>query len=115
MTEDHKPTGDSQHDDHLSDTVHLMGREITVYGGIYTVVFAALAVLTVIEVLVGGFEGDWKTIPLLAIAVAKAVLVVYFYMHLRSDSRVFAFTLALPLGITLLSILYLLAVPVKGY
>ena len=40
---------------HHSNTVRLLGREITVEGGIYTVVFAGLAILTAIEVLSAEF------------------------------------------------------------
>lgn len=109
-----KTTPDTaQHDAHLSDTVHLLGREITVQGGIYTVVFVALAVLTVIEVLLSELESDIVIPLMLAIAVGKALLVVMFYMHLRTDSRIFALVLALPLGIALLSVMYLMAVPLS--
>jgi caa(3)-type oxidase subunit IV len=111
------PTSPAESQAHLehSDTVEILGRQITVMGGIYTVVFGALAVLTVLEVLIGSLQGDWKVIPLMAIAIGKAALVVLFYMHLRTDSRIFALTLAVPLGIALLSILYVLAVPVTSY
>jgi cytochrome c oxidase subunit 4 len=106
---------ETTHDDHAhSDTVTLpvLGT-LTVAGGIYTVVFVALGVLTLIEVLIGGFpEGFVKIVALLAIAVLKALLVIIFYMHLRTDNRLFAVVLALPLVIVLLSILYLLAVPI---
>ncbi len=106
---------DTPHDDHAhSDTVTLpvLGT-ITVPGGIYTVVFVVLGVLTLIEVLIGGLpEGFVKIVALLAIAVLKALLVIIFYMHLRTDNRLFAVVLALPLVIVLLSILYLLAVPI---
>lgn len=103
------------HDDHAhSDTVTLpIVGTITVMGGIYTVVFGVLAVLTLIEVLIGSApEGFVKTAALMSIAVLKALLVVLFYMHLRTDNRIFAVVLGLPLLIVILSILYLLAVPV---
>ena len=41
---------------HLSDTTVVFGREVTVRGGIYTVVFGFLAVATLIEVILGGFK-----------------------------------------------------------
>lgn len=110
-------------DDHHSDTVILpvIGTEITVYGGIYTVVFGVLGVLTVLEVIIAeilkGNESaaTLKVLMLLSIGLAKAALVVLYYMHLKDDSRIFALVLLMPLFITLLSSLYLLFVPTQGY
>lgn len=111
------------HADH-SDTVELpVIGAITVPGGIYTVVFGILGILTLLEVLIaetiGKMEGDvaetLKIVLLLGIAIAKSALVVLYYMHLKDDSRIFLVTLLLPLLITLLSIFYLLVVPPTGY
>ena len=115
--------------DHHSNTVQLLGREITVEGGIYTVVFAGLAVLTVIEVMSAEFlKGAihdtpssaatlqaFKAILLLVIAIIKSSLVIWFYMHLKSENRLIAVVLLLPLLIAGLSIMYLLAIPPSGY
>ena len=61
----------------LSDTTVVFGREITVPGGLYTVVFGFLAVATVVEILVGSLPSGILLIPLLlASAVRKAALVV---------------------------------------
>jgi cytochrome c oxidase subunit 4 len=105
------------HDNHVhSDTVEIMGRTITVMGGIYTVIFGVLAALTVIEVLVALVQIPVITGALLLImALVKATLVMLFYMHLKDDSRIFALALAVPGIITLLSILYLIAIPPTGY
>ncbi|MCY3575217.1 MAG: cytochrome C oxidase subunit IV family protein [Chloroflexi bacterium] len=116
-------------DGHHSNTVTLRGRQITVEGGIYTVVFVALAILTVIEVL--SAEGlkaaiydnpdaaaaleAIKAALLLIIAVIKSTLVIWFYMHLRDEHPLLAVVLLLPLLIAGLSILYLLAIPPGGY
>lgn len=86
-------------------------------GGIYTVVFVALALLTVIEVLAAETFPDtgvlltFQIAILMLAAVAKSVLVVVFYMHLRTDNRLFRLVLALPLLVVLVSLLYLLTVP----
>lgn len=115
--------------DHHSNTVRLLGREITVEGGVYTVVFGALAVLTVIEVLSAEFlKGAIhdapesaaalqaiKAILLLGIAIIKSSLVIWFYMHLRSEKPLIAIVILLPLLIATLSIMYLLAIPPSGY
>ena len=114
---------------HHSNTVRLLGREITVEGGIYTVVFGGLAILTVIEVMSAEFlKGAIhdapdaaatlqaiKAILLLGIAIIKSSLVIWFYMHLRDEKPLLAVVLLLPLLIAALSIMYLLAIPPIGY
>lgn len=116
-------------DGHHSNTVTVLGRQITVEGGIYTVVFVALAILTVIEVVSAeGLKGAIHDFPdsaatlqtikaaiLLFIAVIKSALVIWFYMHLRDEKPLLAVVLLLPLLIAGLSILYLLAIPPGGY
>lgn len=104
------------HADFLSDTTTVLGRTVTVPGGIYTVVFGFLAVATVVEVLIGGLPSGILLIPiLLAIAVVKAALVVAYYMHLRVDPRIFSYILLVPLALAVLATLYLMAVPPTGY
>ncbi len=90
-------------------------QQFTIYGGIYTVVFIGLAILTFIEVAAGSIKASWTIPLLLVLALAKAALVVLYYMHLRTDSRIFSLVLLVPLGMALLSVLYLLAVPPTGY
>jgi len=98
---------------HHGDTTVIFGREYPV--PVYTAVFGALAVLTIIEVAIAEIIGSDIKIPLLlALAVAKALLVVIFYMHLQTDSRVFAITLLIPVVVGLISALFLIAVP-TGY
>lgn len=119
-----------QHEgEHHSNTVLFLGREITVEGGVYTVVFGALAVLTVIEVLsaelLNGAIHDIpdaaaalqaiKAILLLGIAIIKSTLVIWFYMHLRSEKPLIAIVILLPLLIAGLSVMFLLAIPPSGY
>ncbi len=119
----------TQHEGHHSNTVRLLGREITVEGGVYTVVFGFLAILTVIEVLSAEFLNGAihdapssaaslqaiKALLLLGIAIIKSSLVIWFYMHLRDEKRILAVVLLLPLLIATLSIMYLLAIPPIGY
>ena len=114
---------------HHGNTVRVLGREITVEGGIYTVVFGALALLTVIEVVSAEFlKGAIhdapsaavtlqaiKAIILLGIAIIKSSLVIWFYMHLREEKPLIAIVILLPLLIASLSIMYLLAIPPGGY
>ena len=114
---------------HHGNTVQLLGREITVEGGIYTVVFGALAVLTVIEVVSAEFlKGAIhdapsaavtlqaiKAVLLLGIAIVKSSLVIWFYMHLREEKPLIAVVILLPLLVASLSIMFLLAIPPSGY
>lgn len=110
MAEHH--AADGGHD--YSDTVVLpYFGEVTAPGGIYTVVFGALAFLTIIEVLAAEIfpSGVLKTLFLVIASLGKAVLVVMFYMHLVSDNRIFRVVLLVPLAIVIVSVLYLVAAP----
>lgn len=108
-----EPTHHDTHDNH--DVTVIFGRTLNM--PVYTAVFGALAILTVLEVIVAELFADPNIrIPLLlGMAVVKAGLVMYFYMHLREDSRIFAAAILIPVGIALLSVLFLLAVPATGY
>ena len=82
-----------------SDTTVVMGREVTLPGGIYTVVFIALAIITALELAIAeiGLPGAVGIPLLVGLSIAKAVMVVMFYMHLRDDSRIFTYSLVVPL------------------
>ncbi len=69
----------------------------------YVLVFIALAVLTAIEVAVTQLPIPHAPI-LIPLSFIKAALVALFYMHLRSDRRIFsyAFGLGVILGIAML-------------
>lgn len=110
------PHGDGGHEGSLSDTTVVFGRTITVEGGIYTVIFGFLALATVLELIIGSLPHTALVVPLLlALAVIKAALVVMFYMHLRTDIRLFAYILIVPTALALAAMLYLLSVPMTGY
>jgi cytochrome c oxidase subunit 4 len=65
---------------------------------LYFVIFGALMVLTVLTVVAAQFTYGGSetigTIIALAIAVAKAVLVVLYFMHVRYSSRLTAVVIA---------------------
>lgn len=92
-------------------------REIVVNQPVYTVVFGTLAVITIIEVASAElFPDGWLlTLVLAALSVSKAMLVMWFYMHLKDDSRIFAAAIALPILIAAVATLFLTAVPPFGY
>jgi cytochrome c oxidase subunit IV len=112
---------EAHHDDHHalhSDTVKIGDREITMPGGLYTLVFVVLAVVTLIEVLLA--ESPLPTVisyPLLAaLSIGKGVLVVLYYMHLMQDSRIFAWAFGIPLGMASVIVLFVMFTqPNAGY
>jgi caa(3)-type oxidase subunit IV len=97
--------------------IHLGGREIVVNQPVYTVVFGALAIITIIEVASAEIfpDGFLLTIWLAGLSISKALMVMWFYMHLKDDSRIFAIAIALPLIIAGVATLFLTAVPPFGY
>jgi cytochrome c oxidase subunit IV len=76
----------------------------------YVGVFVVLGILTAIEVATSVYIPEPTRIPLLLLfAAAKGALVALYYMHLRFDSRIFAFffgaaifVLAIPFTLILL-------------
>ncbi len=98
----------------VGSTTVFMGRTFPV--PLYTFVFFVLGGITIIEVLLSQLPHGFLTAPLLlALSASKAILVVMFYMHLRDDSRIFAFALIIPLILALVASLFLLSVPITGY
>ncbi len=76
----------------------------------YVFVFAWLAVMTAIEVLVAsaGLPETLKVAILVVLAVVKAALVVLFYMHLRYDSFYYWIILLVPIFFVVLLTRYLI-------
>ena len=62
----------------------------------YLIVFAALAILTLIEVGASYLSGDLKVAVLIVLSLVKAALVILFFMHLKYDSRWYAFIFLAP-------------------
>ena len=117
-TEQAEELAQEVHDRHSadhSDKTVILGT--TINAPVYTVIFGALGVLTLFELLIAELlPRNFLTTGLLVIAsVTKAVLVVLFYMHLKDDNPLYALALIVPLGIGLIASLFLLAVPVTGY
>ena len=54
----------------------------------YVTIFAILVVLTFTTVVVAEIElGEWNVLVALTIAVIKALLVIWFFMHVKESSR----------------------------
>ncbi len=99
-----------EHDDNFS----FVGRTFPV--PVYTGVFVLLGVLTIIEVLISQLpHGTILIALLLGLAVFKAGLVVWFYMHLNTDNRIFLVCLLIPTILVIISILFLSSVPGYSY
>jgi caa(3)-type oxidase subunit IV len=69
----------------------------------YVAIFAVLAAITLVEIGMtrASIAPALTTGLFLAFSLAKASLVVMFFMHLRDDSRVYAAILLLPLVLVL--------------
>ena len=79
---------------------------------VYLAVFLALMVMTGLTVFASTVDlGIWNTPVALLIAVAKAVLVVLFFMHLKYSSRL----VSLAVGAALLWLLLLIAGVIADY
>jgi caa(3)-type oxidase subunit IV len=118
MTEHHETHSTTGHDSHApSDTFTLPGgRTMTLPGGIYTFVFVVLGALTIFELIIAELPDGPFTLPILLLAsLMKAVLVVTYYMHLNKDHPFYRFTLVIPVGVMLVSAIWLLAVPPPVY
>ncbi len=62
---------------------------------LYLVVFAALYALTVVTVVVTGYDfGPLNLIVVLGVAITKAALVVLYFMHARYSGRLTAVVIA---------------------
>lgn len=60
---------------------------------VYFLTFGALMVLTALTVIVANFDLGWANdVVAMAIAVTKALLVLWFFMHLRYSTRVTVLT-----------------------
>lgn len=73
----------------------------------YILVFFSLAALTALEVLIASMTSIPRVPFLLGMSFIKAMLVILYFMHLRSDSRWFGLIFFLPflLVIPLLTVL----------
>lgn len=64
----------------------------------YLIVFFVLSFLTVLELMIPGLNVRYvfKASSLVALAVGKALVVAYFYMHLKQETRWLRFIAAVP-------------------
>lgn len=110
-THDEQPKNEHHHD---NDVTRIGGREYPI--PVYTAVFIVLGAITLFEVFLAEIiTTNIRIVPLVALSIFKAGLVVYYYMHLNIDSRIFAGVLLLALAIAGLSAAFLVSIPSTGY
>jgi caa(3)-type oxidase subunit IV len=101
-----QPSKGPGHDQAPSNGVlHIEPREVLA-------VFAGLLVLLLVEVALArtpGIERGAVRVALLSVALAKAVLIGFFFMHLRHETRVLRWTVLGPLALPGLYALVLMA------
>ena len=115
ITHDTETQVTDTHDDHDHDDFSFVGRTYSV--PVYTRVFALLGIITVIEVVIAQvFERSPVLIAImLLLATTKAGLVVWFYMHLNKDSRIFLACILIPMVLVIVAVLFLSIIPTGGY
>ena len=77
----------------------------------YWIVFAALAILTILEVLIAEIPNmrNFVIFGLIALAVAKAACVLFWYMHLSDETKGLKLSVVLPFGFPVLYAAVLIA------
>ncbi len=80
--------GDHNHQEHKSHTKE------------YVIVFFVLTFLTILELMIPGLKTAYayKAIGLVGLAVGKAMVVAYFYMHLKEETAWLKFIAAIPIS-----------------
>ncbi len=66
----------------------------------YIIVFFVLTFLTILELAIPGLKTPYiyKAIGLCGLAVGKALVVAYFYMHLKEETAWLKFIAAIPIS-----------------
>jgi cytochrome c oxidase subunit 4 len=72
----------------------------------YFIVFFVLAFLTGLELMIPGLktEYSYKAMSLVGLALGKALVVAYFYMHLKEEKGWLKFIAAIPISAGLYAI-----------
>lgn len=82
----------------------LTGQQVRSNIKTYLYVFIALAIITAVEIFLSTtfLSGQVLTIVFIALSLAKASLIAAFFMHLRSDSRLYTYIFVLPAAMFIL-------------
>lgn len=76
----------------------------------YMIVFVVLAVLTIVELFIPGANvpHSYKAASLTLLAVGKALIVAYFYMHLKEEKRWLKIIAAVPISAVIFAVAIIL-------
>jgi cytochrome c oxidase subunit IV len=76
----------------------------------YIIVFVVLTVLTGLELMIPGLNTlyAYKAIGLVGLALAKAFVVAYFYMHLKEETKWLKLIAAVPISAAIYAIVLML-------
>jgi caa(3)-type oxidase subunit IV len=76
----------------------------------YFIVFFVLALLTALELMIPGLNTEYKlkAIGLIGLALGKAFVVAYFYMHLKDEKSWLRFIAAIPISAGLYAVALIL-------
>lgn len=84
----------------------------------YMIIFLALGILTVLEIWVAEIKGlakFSKGSALTLLAVGKAVIVAYYYMHLKEETKWLKFIAILPIAAAIYATVLCLEVMYKPF
>lgn len=90
--------GDHQNHEHKSHTKE------------YVIVFFVLTFLTILELMIPGLNTlyAYKATGLISLAVGKALVVAYFYMHLKEETAWLKFIAAIPISAAIFAVVLIL-------
>jgi cytochrome c oxidase subunit IV len=76
----------------------------------YIIIFVVLAVLTALELFIPGLKVAYayKASSLVLLALGKALIVAYYYMHLKDETRWLKFIAAIPISAGVYAIVLIL-------
>lgn len=86
------------------------GKEFKSHTVEYVIVFFVLTILTALELAIPGLntEYKYKAMSLVGLALGKAFVVAYFYMHLKEERAWLKFIAAIPISAGLFAVVVIL-------
>ncbi len=90
----------------MDEQTHLQTHAHKSHTAEYVIVFVALSLLTALELAIPDLKVAYhlKAISLVGLAVGKAFIVAYFYMHLKEETRWLKLIAALPISAAIFAV-----------